>query len=252
MTDPLPGSEGSKAEDPGKTTIDPGLADQVKTANELAAEEAAEEANKNKTPEQIAEEKAAKDAAEAAAAETGGYDTSKVFEGDETIDQERLARSMKIAGPKLKEFGYTQEQVEQLLPIQAEIMKAEIAREVEALTANADEVVTKREARLKEILEAPADKQGGGYSNWDPASTDHPAKLDMVKGIMALSPGEHAEKVQYAREVIQGLDESGATTIIMPLLARLGRLSAEDGFKLGDAGRRPKTRAEAMYPDQRA
>lgn len=223
----------SKAEATTETKVAGDLVEQV--AGEAEAGEAA-----------AGEEKPAEEAP--SEADYGGV--KEILATDATNDPERVERALSLAAPKFKELGLSKEQAEGVAKLHADIVKAEIAREVEALGAEADATIGKREARLKELLEKPVEKGGFGYAAWDPSSTDHPAKVDAVRGLMAIAPGTNAEeKVALVKEVLDALDQTGATTTILPFLARIGRGVKEDGLKLGTGALRPRTPAETMYPN---
>lgn len=158
-------------------------------------------------------------------------------EGWTEIDPDAMA----AFEPVLRELNLTNESAQRLVDVYGEQLTRAIEGVGAEAIANADAAAAEREIELGETLTA-MDLPGWDVKP-DADNRDHPASRLAVQGAEALLGGPEAANAWFSK-----VDATGATPLLVPLLAKIGRAAGEDGFPFGGKAVQVDPIA-AMYPN---
>ena len=164
--------------------------------------------------------------------------TTKDAEGKETeveIDTDLLAE----ATPVLKELKLTNDQANKLAPFVTKAIE-------KAFTKQADDYATVKADWAKQ---AQADAEIGG-KNWKTTQTNAARALDHFAGPVS-TKGEDGKEVPNAFRALLNESGLGNHPDMIRAFSKIGEALGEDGtFARSDIGtKQPKSREEALYPD---
>ncbi|MEM6668552.1 MAG: hypothetical protein AAF661_04980 [Pseudomonadota bacterium] len=150
-----------------------------------------------------------------------------------------------------RKMNLSNEGVSQLVALEKEIVTDTISRITSEANAAADQRQKKREdAMIERLGEA-------GYDTKDfNDNPKHQARRDAVAGMIGLVTDKGVENPrQLAGDILSQLDAAGATPVVLPLLAKVGRAVQGDGFVIGgkavETATDPRVKAaKTLYPNQ--